>query len=123
MRQGTQTVHALPQHAGPVIASLQIVCAWCQQPLGWQGVQTPIPFQISYSICARCYADVARELLPPKRRQPHVPLTSEKVGALMELVRYNKVQYAALVERFNRAVDQCKSVCQDYETNGAFVDS
>ena len=49
---------------GPVVASLQIVCAWCQQPLGWHWVQPPLPFPISYSICGRCYAAVARELKP-----------------------------------------------------------
>jgi hypothetical protein len=39
---------------GDVCAALQIVCAWCQQPLRQQGVQTPTRFTISYSICARC---------------------------------------------------------------------
>ena len=46
------------------VSSLQIVCAWCQQPLGWHCVQTPTPFPISYSICGRCYVAVARELAP-----------------------------------------------------------
>jgi hypothetical protein len=61
VRQGAQTASELPQHAGAVVTSLQIICAWCQQPLGWQWVQTSIPFQISYSICARCYVDVSKE--------------------------------------------------------------
>jgi hypothetical protein len=43
------------------LALLQIVCAWCQQPLRRQPVQPPTRFTISYSICARCYEDVARE--------------------------------------------------------------
>ena len=45
-------------------AFLQIVCAWCQQPLRRQRVQTPMPFQISYSICACCYGAVSRGLAP-----------------------------------------------------------
>jgi hypothetical protein len=51
------------QHAGvgEGLASLQIVCAWCQQLLRRQRVQTPTRFTISYSICARCYGDVSRE--------------------------------------------------------------
>jgi hypothetical protein len=48
----------------PGVSSLQIVCAWCQQPLAWYRVQSPPPFPISYSICGRCYAAVARELEP-----------------------------------------------------------
>jgi hypothetical protein len=46
------------------VSSLQIVCAWCRQPLAWHWVQTPVPFPISYSICGRCYAAVAREFAP-----------------------------------------------------------
>jgi hypothetical protein len=46
------------------VSSLQIVCAWCQQPLAWYHVQTRLPFPISYSICGRCYAAVAREFAP-----------------------------------------------------------
>jgi hypothetical protein len=49
---------------GTVVSSLQIVCAWCQQPLGWHCVQPPTPFPISYSICSCCYIAVARELKP-----------------------------------------------------------
>jgi hypothetical protein len=60
------TAHAPTLHvdAGAVDSSLQIVCAWCQQHIVWHRVQTPMPFQISYSICARCYAAVAREFEP-----------------------------------------------------------
>ena len=47
--------------AGTVLASLQVVCAWCQQHIVWHRVQPPTPFPISYSICGRCYTDVARE--------------------------------------------------------------
>jgi hypothetical protein len=50
--------------AGAVVSSLQIVCAWCQQHIVWHRVQIPMPFQISYSICPRCYADVSREFEP-----------------------------------------------------------
>ena len=50
--------------AGTVLASLQVVCAWCQQHIVWHRVQPPLPFPISYSICGRCYATVARELEP-----------------------------------------------------------
>jgi len=50
--------------AGAVVSSLQIVCAWCQQHIIWHRVRTPMPFPISYSICTRCYADVAREFAP-----------------------------------------------------------
>lgn len=47
------------------MSSLQVVCAWCQQPLGWYWVPTLLPFPISYSICVHCYADTmgACELL------------------------------------------------------------
>jgi len=51
-------------HASAVMASLQVICAWCQQHIVWHLVPTPMPFPISYSICARCYADVAREFAP-----------------------------------------------------------
>jgi hypothetical protein len=60
------TAHA-PQpgvDAAAVVSSLQIVCAWCQQTLVWHRVQPPMAFPISYSICARCYADVARAWVP-----------------------------------------------------------
>ena len=49
--------------AGEVVAALQIVCAWCQQPLGWHQAPPPLPFTISYGICARCYAEVSQELV------------------------------------------------------------
>jgi hypothetical protein len=57
------TIHERWQYppAPEVIAALQIVCAWCQQHIVWHRVLTPLPFPISYSICAHCYADVARE--------------------------------------------------------------
>ena len=63
MRQGTGSAGQPRQHAGVSdgCAALQIVCAWCQQPLRRQWVQSPLRFPISYSICARCYGDVARE--------------------------------------------------------------
>jgi hypothetical protein len=63
MQQGTCRGHDPMQLAGvgDVFASLQIVCAWCQQPLRRQRVQTPTRFTISYSICACCYRDVLRE--------------------------------------------------------------
>lgn len=66
MHQGTWRVYTPMQSAGEGagLASLQIVCAWCQQPLRRQWAQTPMPFQISYSICACCYADVSRGLAP-----------------------------------------------------------
>ena len=41
---------------------LLIVCAWCQQYIRWQRVQTPEPLIISHGICARCYAQVSREI-------------------------------------------------------------
>ena len=50
--------------AEAVVASLQVVCAWCQQHMVWHHVPTPMAFPISYSICARCYGDVAREFAP-----------------------------------------------------------
>ena len=53
--------------AGTVLASLQVVCAWCQQHIVWHRVQPPLPFPISYSICGRCYAVVARSR-PVNRR-------------------------------------------------------
>ena len=59
MQQATCGVHNVG--GGDGFASLQIVCAWCQQPLGRQRVQTPTRFTISYSICVRCYGDVLRE--------------------------------------------------------------
>ena len=41
-----------------------IVCAWCQQYISWQRVQTPTPLKISHGICARCYVQVSREIEP-----------------------------------------------------------
>jgi hypothetical protein len=41
---------------------LLIVCAWCQQHIGWQRVQTPTPLNISHGICAHCYVQVSREI-------------------------------------------------------------
>ena len=43
---------------------LLIVCAWCQQYISWQRVQTPTPLNISHGICARCYVQVSREIEP-----------------------------------------------------------
>jgi len=44
-----------------------IVCAWCQQYISWQRVQTPTPLKISHGICARCYVQVSREIEHKKR--------------------------------------------------------
>jgi hypothetical protein len=41
---------------------LLIVCAWCQQYIRWQRVEIPTPLIISHGICARCYAQVSREI-------------------------------------------------------------
>jgi hypothetical protein len=41
-----------------------IVCAWCQQYISWQRVQTPTPPNISHGICSRCYVQVSREIEP-----------------------------------------------------------
>ena len=49
---------------GADVSLLQVVCAWCQQHIVWHRVQIPMPFQSSYSICALCYANVAKELEP-----------------------------------------------------------
>jgi hypothetical protein len=64
MRQGTSRMYEPMPHAGvgDSCASLQIVCAWWQQPLRTHQVQIPTRFTISYSICARCYGDVLREI-------------------------------------------------------------
>jgi hypothetical protein len=43
---------------------LLIVCAWCQQYIRWQRVQTPTPLKISHGICTRCYVQVTREIEP-----------------------------------------------------------
>jgi hypothetical protein len=66
MRQATSRMYKPMQAAGvgDGLASLQIVCAWCQQPLAWYRVQTRLPFPISYSICSHCYAAVTREFAP-----------------------------------------------------------
>jgi hypothetical protein len=53
-----------PPQASAVLSALQIVCAWCQRHIVWHRVPTPMAFPISYSICARCYTDVAREFAP-----------------------------------------------------------
>jgi hypothetical protein len=52
------------QRAGScdTFSHLLIVCAWCQQHICWQRVQTPTPLATSHGICARCYAQVAREI-------------------------------------------------------------
>ena len=51
------------RRGGPdAFASLQIVCAWCQQPLRWHRVQPPLPLQTSYGICPACLVQVLREL-------------------------------------------------------------
>ena len=54
------------QRAGAfdAFASLQIVCAWCQQDIRWQRLQTPEPLIISHGICTRCHAQVSREIEP-----------------------------------------------------------
>jgi hypothetical protein len=59
--QEASTVRERRQHAGTAVSLLQIVCAWCQQHIVWHRVQPPMPFPISYSICACCYADVSRD--------------------------------------------------------------
>jgi hypothetical protein len=59
-----EMAHERRQYPLAVRSSLQVVCAWCQQHIVWHQVQPPMPFPISYSICARCYADVAREFKP-----------------------------------------------------------
>jgi hypothetical protein len=66
MEQAAHTPYAsqAPVDACAVASALQIVCAWCQRHIVWHRVLTPMPFPISYSICARCYADVAREFAP-----------------------------------------------------------
>jgi hypothetical protein len=61
--------------AGDVLSSLQIVCAWCQQHLGWHRVQTPLPFQTSYSICPACLGHLLREL---RVRRPALPQTADE---------------------------------------------
>ena len=48
----------------PAFHSLLIVCAWCQQHIGWQRVQTLTPLTTSHSICPRCYEQVSREIEP-----------------------------------------------------------
>jgi len=64
MRQGDGMKRAPRERRGvsEAFASLQIVCAWCQQPLRWQCVQTPLPLQTSYGICPACLVQVLRAL-------------------------------------------------------------
>ena len=64
MRQGNGMKRAPRERRGVLeaCASLQIVCAWCQQPLRWQCVQTPMPLQTSYGICPACLVQVLRAL-------------------------------------------------------------
>ena len=62
--QEASTVPERREYTGAAVTGLQVVCAWCQQHIVWHQVQTPTPFQISYSICGRCYRDVAREFAP-----------------------------------------------------------
>ena len=64
MGQEASTVPERQEHAGAAVSGLQVVCAWCRQHIGWHRVQPPLPFPISYSICARCYTDAAREFAP-----------------------------------------------------------
>jgi hypothetical protein len=46
------------------VAYLVLICAWCQQYISWQRVQTSPPLQISHGICARCYVQVSEEIEP-----------------------------------------------------------
>jgi len=64
MGQEASPVPERQEHTGAAVSGLQVVCAWCQQHLGWHRVPPPLPFPISYSICGRCYRDVAREFAP-----------------------------------------------------------
>jgi len=64
MGQGDRIKHIPRERQGVSVAcaSLQIVCAWCQQPLRWHRVQPPLPLQTSYGICPACLVQVLREL-------------------------------------------------------------
>ena len=64
MRPGTSSRDDPMPHpsVGEGVAALQIVCAWCQQPLHRHPMPLPARFPISYSICAYCYGDVLREI-------------------------------------------------------------
>jgi hypothetical protein len=66
MQCGACSAEESRQHAGGSdgCTALQIVCAWCQQLLHRHRVQTPTHFTISYSICARCYAEQCGSLAP-----------------------------------------------------------
>ena len=49
---------------------LQIVCAWCQQPMRWQRTEGAAQGQISHSICFPCFADMFQELDPENAPPP-----------------------------------------------------
>jgi len=57
------------------VAALQIVCAWCQQHIRWQRVQTPMPLQTSYGICPACLMHVSRAL---RVMAPDTPQTASE---------------------------------------------
>src|SRR4029450_11392637 len=71
--QRTQQAEAAPRGWRGAIGqqtSLTIVCAWCQQTIGWQRSEGAAREQISHSICLACFADVVQELDPQNAPPP-----------------------------------------------------
>jgi hypothetical protein len=73
VEQGDRVQHEPSKLVGAydAFSSLQIVCAWCQQPIRWHRVQTPVPLQPSHGICPACLGHVssARRVMTPATPQ------------------------------------------------------
>jgi hypothetical protein len=80
MEQGDRTQSGPSKLVGvdDTFSSLQIVCAWCQQHIRWQRVQTPVPLQPSYGICPACLEHVSRAR---RVMTPATPQTASEPGA------------------------------------------
>jgi hypothetical protein len=95
-------------------AALQIVCAWCQQPLRRHRAQTPARFTTSYSICARCYGDVLRESADSPGSMARTPCVAadrmEGRARHLPEKRQGKSFLALLIEDIHQ---RAKAICRE----------